>query len=107
MFRKTLFTIASFFIIFSSSFATNYTISKSDYDKVQIVNHKLDDLINRKYSNKKYYYYQVIIDTIDGYVALHPNISTRKKVMLLCVKTYFIKKIGYKFDDKINIYIKK
>jgi len=106
MFKKVIFAIASFFIIFSSSFATTYTITKSDYDKVQAINHKLENIIDRKYSNRKSYVYQVIVDTIDGYLALHPNVSQRKKVMLLCVKTYFVEKLWYKFEDKIDVVIK-
>ena len=101
MLKKLVIVLWIMFFAFASSFAS-YTISKKDYEKVNYINHKLEQIIEKKYPTKKYYYYKVIIDTIDGYLALH-KVGERKKVMLLCVKTYFIEKMWYKVWNSIQV----
>ena len=105
MFKKLVIILLIMLFSLTNIFAS-YTISEKDYEKVNYINHKLEQIIEKKYSTKKYYYYNVIVSTIDGYLALH-KVDERKKVMLLCIKTYFIKKMWYKVWDPISVYIEK
>ena len=101
MMKKLVVFICLILFWFVSSFA-NYSITRKDYNKVNYVNHKLEQIIESKYPMKKRYYYQMIVDTIDGYLALH-KVSKRKKVMFLCVKTYFEKKLGFKIWNAMQV----
>jgi len=105
MFKKIILIISSFVIFFSSSFAISYTISKTDYDKIQKINDRIVTIVETKYAGRENYVYQMLIDTIDGYLTLH-KVSERKKVMLLCIKTFLEEKLGYKSWNPINVYIK-
>jgi len=104
MFKKIILLILSVVIFFSSSFAMSYTISQSDYNRVQKINNKIVTIVETKYNGRESYIYQMLIDTIDGYLALH-KVSERKKVMLLCIKTFLLNKLWYKYE-KIYVTIK-
>jgi len=105
MFKKIILIISSIVIFFSSSFAISYTISQSDYNRVQEINNRIVTIVETKYVGRENYIYQMVIDSIDGYLTLH-NVSDRKKVMLLCIKTFLEEKLGYKSWNPINVYIK-
>jgi len=104
--KKIIIICLSVFIFFSTSFATTYTISRNQYEKIQQINNRIVSLVGNKYPDKKKYIYQVIIDSIDGYLVLHKDISNAKKITLLCVKTFLEQKLGYKIAKPIKIYIK-
>ena len=101
---KKILTILAGILFIGTSFAT-YKLKASEYQRTIELTNKIIKVVEKKYPpNKQKYVFWVLVDSIDGYIALH-KISEKKKVVLLLIKTLLLKHMGYKFSNTKKIII--
>lgn len=101
--KKLLFAAFIFIYSFALVFAQTYTMRLSTYQKIKNVAERVFKIVETKYKWKEKQVYWTLVDTIDGYIALHPKLSENKKIRLLCLKTLILQHMGYKFSNSINL----
>ena len=102
--KKVFLTILAGIIFITSTFAS-YTLPLSVVKKIEQVGNKIIKVVDSKYpSKKRKEIYWTIVDSIDGYIALHKLTDTEKAV-LLCLKTFLLRHMGYKIWNPVEIKI--
>jgi len=103
MFKKVV--IILLWIVFITSSFASYTLPLSVVKKIEQVGNKIIKVVDSKYPPKKRReIYWTIVDSIDGYIALHKLTDTEKAV-LLCLKTILLRHMGYKIWNPVEIKI--
>ncbi len=100
---KKILAILLAILFIGSSFAS-YTLPLSVVKKIDILWKKIVTHVDKKYKTKgkRNYIYWTIIDSIDGYIALH-KLNDTQIAVLLCVKTFLIQHMWYKIWNPIKI----
>lgn len=105
--KKLILLTLGILISFSFSFAT-YTITQKDKTQVEKILVLIQKKVDKNYNTilAKRTIYHNIVDSIDLYIVLHSNkLSDHDKVILLCIKTYILKYLGYKIWNPISVNI--
>jgi len=92
-----------FWIVFITSSFASYTLPLSVVKKIEQVGNKIIKVVDSKYPpEEREKIYWTIIDSIDGYIALHKLTDTEKAV-LLCLKTILLQHMGYKVGNPVQV----
>ena len=100
--KKVILTILTSIIFITNVFAS-YTLPLSKFKKVEQVWHKIIKIVDSKYQKKqRKQIYWTIVDSIDGYIALH-KLTDDKKVILLCLKSILLQHMWYKIWNSMQV----
>ena len=101
--KKILALVLS--IVFIGSSFASYTLSAKVVKKVEQVGNKIISVVDKKYKEPlRSQIYWTIVDSIDGYIALH-SLTDTEKAVLLCLKTILLKHMGYKIGNPVKVKI--
>jgi len=99
---KKILAILLWIVFIGWTFAS-YTLPLSVVKRIESVWDKIISWVDNKYPvNQRKQIYWTIVDSIDGYIALH-KLDNTEKAVLLCLKTMLLQHMWYKIWNPIQV----